>query len=50
LRDLPGVCVILAVLFLVCHNLRQKLYKAQENLCASSSSAMFFLRRRVQQT
>ena len=32
LRDLPGVCVILAVPFLARHNLRQKSYKARENL------------------
>ena len=32
LRDLPGVCVILAVPFLVRHYLRRKLYKAWENL------------------
>ena len=32
LRDLPGVCVILAVPFLACHNLHRKLYKARENL------------------
>ncbi len=32
LRDLPGVCVILAVPFLVHHYLRRKSYKAWENL------------------